>query len=79
MTDGLRAGWFPISTSNRVILRLPANSNRPHLKGRIRPYVFLMLGEGGGKEEGEHDLEEPKSAMALFLSVRKALMREMLP
>lgn len=47
MTGGLRAGWFPVSASNRVILRLPANSHRADLKGRISFYVFLMLREGG--------------------------------
>lgn len=50
MTGGLRAGWFPVSASNRVILRLPANSHRADLKGRMWLYVFLMLreGESGG-------------------------------
>ncbi|CAM4732578.1 unnamed protein product [Leuciscus chuanchicus] len=53
MTDGLRAGWFPVSVSNRVILRLPANSHRADLKGRIWLYVFLMLRDGERERAGE--------------------------
>ncbi len=50
MTGSLRAGWFPVSASNRVILRLPANSHRADLNGRIWVYAFLMFreGESGG-------------------------------
>lgn len=49
----------PVSASNRVILRLPANSHRADLKGRIWVYAFLMLrdGESGEKFDGVNENE----------------------